>query len=41
MTHPVQPSDTILLSSISESYPVRSLLGVGAVAGVTQHSSGD
>lgn len=41
MTHPVQPPDTTLQSSISASYPVRSQLDKEAVAGATQCSSGD
>lgn len=41
MTHPVQPPDTTLQSSISASYPVRSQLDEEAVAGATQCSSGD
>lgn len=40
MTHLVCP-DTVLQSSTSTNYPVGSQLGMEAIAGITQHSSGD
>lgn len=41
MTHPVQPPDTTLPSSISAGHPVRSQLDGEAVTGVTRYSAGD